>query len=171
MRVVLVVESMFGATMRLAQLVAVGCASLDARCDVIEAGCAVGRVPPDRDLLVLACPTHMRHAPTSRTREMAAADGIVLSMTGVTDWLATAGLRRDEAIAVFDTRVDAPFAGSGAKELARQVRRAGGELLVPPASFVVVGRHGGPAPGEEDRAYAWGRELVRAVSTVGAEKK
>ena len=171
MRVVLVVESMFGSTMRLAQHVAVGCASMDARCDVIEAGCAVGRVPPDRDLLVLACPTHLRHAPTARTRVAAAADdGTVLSFTGVTDWLATAGLRRDEPVAVFDTRVDAPFSGSAAKDLARRVRRAGGGLVVPPASFVVVGPHGGPAPGEEDRAYAWGRELVRAVGTAAAEK-
>jgi flavorubredoxin len=163
-RVVLVVESMFGSTLRLAQLVAVGCASLDARCDVIEAGCAFGRVPPDRDLLVLASPTHLRHAPTERSRATAAAEAPVLSRAGVTDWLATAGLRRHEPVAVFDTRVDARWAGSAARVVARQARRAGGELLVPPASFVVVGRRGGPAPGEEDRAYAWGRELVRAVA-------
>ncbi|GIG23260.1 flavodoxin [Cellulomonas chitinilytica] len=169
---VLVVESMFGSTLRLAQHVAVGCASMDARCDVIEAGCAVGRVPPDRDLLVLACPTHLRRAPTQRSRAAAATDGPVLSHAGVTDWLATAGLRRGEPVAVFDTRVDARFAGSAAKELARQVRRAGGALVVPPTSFVVVGRHGGPAAGEDDRAYAWGRDLVRtaAAPDPGAEK-
>ena len=65
------------------------------------------------------------------------------------------------SIACFDTRIHMPWPmnGSAAKEMARQLRRKGGNLLVPPESFFVQSVKGSQGAvlmaGEEERAVQW----------------
>lgn len=71
------------------------------------------------------------------------------------------------SIACFDTRIHMPWPmnGSAAKDMARQLRRQGGHLLVPPESFFVQRVKGTQGAvllaGEEERAVQWALSVVQ----------
>ena len=74
------------------------------------------------------------------------------------------GIVRVSAIvhtAAFDTKVRKPrLPGSAAHAAARRLRKKGGRMSVPPETFFYVLDYEGPlAPGELDRARAWGARL------------
>ena len=58
------------------------------------------------------------------------------------------------AIACFDTRVRGPF-GSAAKTMAKKLQTMGVSLLLPPESFFVKGMQGPMRNGELERAATW----------------
>ncbi len=99
------------------------------------------------DLLVAGCPTQ-RRKPTPA----------IVAFLGVTPAAALEGL----AVAAFDTRYHRPqpLTGSAAKAIAKRLRKAGAELLLPPESFFVMGREGPLEEGELGRTADWARELV-----------
>jgi flavodoxin len=70
------------------------------------------------------------------------------------------------AAAAFDTRYHRArwLTGSAAGRIARHLRRAGANLVVPPESFFVVGGEGPLEDGEIERARSWAGALRDVVA-------
>lgn len=168
MRALVVYESMYGNTHRIAEAIARGLRSAYAVQVVSVAGARfehVGRY----DLIVAGGPTHAHGMSRSDTREAAIsaprvkadqlqvepdAGGLSLRV-----WLDTLGLRSGHA-AAFDTRLQgyAVVTGRASKGIAAMLRQHGFQLVVEPISFL-VDRHDHLLPGEEERAERWGATL------------
>jgi flavodoxin len=171
MRSLVIYESMYGNTHRIAELIGEG---------LNEAGPATV-VPIDEatlemveaaDLVVVGGPTHVHgmSRPSTRTAAAeAASDDPNLSMDaaatggGVREWLERLGDTGGRA-AAFDTRVDiAPLlSGRASKGIAKHLRHHGFEVVLPPESFLVT-KDTHLESGEEDHAREWGRQLTAAV--------
>ncbi|MEU5868248.1 MULTISPECIES: flavodoxin domain-containing protein [unclassified Nonomuraea] len=167
MKALVVYESMYGNTERIAQAVAEGLATR-MRAEVAEVGSAPGHVGGEVALLVVGGPTHAFSMSRASTRDSAAqqAGGPLVSRgRGVREWLATlstssAGL----CSAAFDTRVARPrLPGSAGRAVAKRLRRLGVRLVVPPRGFYVAGTQGPLVPGELERARQWGESLAASV--------
>ncbi|WP_370962546.1 flavodoxin family protein [Amycolatopsis sp. cg9] len=164
MRILVVFESMFGATEQIARAVGKGLAA-----EVVN----VDDAPADVtgvDLLVVGGPTHVHGMSRAATRKSAADQGEepTRSKTGVREWLGALGpVPPGLPVAAFDTRIDKSRLLTGAASLgiAKRLRRLGCRLAVPAESFFVGTDPGGtgPAPGEPDRAEAWGAALGAAA--------
>jgi Flavodoxin domain len=168
MRALVVYESMYGNTHRIADAIARGLRSAYAVQVVSVAGARfehVGRY----DLIVAGGPTHAHGMSRPDTREAAIsapqvkagqlnvepdAGGLSLRV-----WLDTLGLRSGHA-AAFDTRLQgyAVVTGRASKGIAAMLRQHGFQLVVEPISFL-VDRHDHLLPGEEERAERWGATL------------
>jgi flavodoxin len=138
MNAVVVYDSLFGNTERIAQAIA----------DTLRAFGQVQavRVEPAQpvelqglDMLIMGCPTQGFKA----TPAMQSFLEKVLSAS-------LSGL----AVACFDTRVRGPF-GSAARVMARKLQMMGVSLLLPPESFFVKGMQGPLRSGEVERAARW----------------
>jgi hypothetical protein len=166
MRSLVVYESWFGNTRRLAERIA---AALGEEGDV-EVVSVDDPLPPldDLDLVVLGAPTHVHGLSSVRSRRAAieqhgGAGEIGIGARGWIDRLPAGGGPR---MAVFDTRAHKPelLVGSAAHGMARRLRRRGYQLVVEPESFFVEGTEG---PLEEDalaRAWWWGNTVAPEVS-------
>jgi len=158
MHVLVVYDSKFGNTARIAEAITRGAASAGSArlADTVAAGSLADRP----DLVVIGGPTQRRGAsPALR----AFVDALPATLSGL-------------PTAVFDTRYRGArlVMGSASGEAAKHLTRAGSRLVVPPESFY-VGRSG-PAElqvleeGELERAEAWGRAICvaagRAVEAV-----
>jgi Flavodoxin domain len=164
MRALVVFESMFGNTERIARAVAEGLAENGADVEVqpvATAGPVVGY-----DLVVLGAPTHAFSLSRASTRADAVRQGADPSRagtSGVREWL-------DELpesgpsprFAVFDSRADKArhLPGSAARRTARTLRSAHHPVAGRPTSFYVHDVAGPLLDGEEDRARAWARALA-----------
>lgn len=62
--------------------------------------------------------------------------------------------------ACFDTRIKARFSGDAAHKMAKALKKAGADLIVEPEAFIVIGKEGPLAEGEEERARKWA-DLIR----------
>ncbi|MEU1722991.1 flavodoxin family protein [Actinomadura sp. ATCC 39365] len=164
MKALVVYESMYGNTERIAQAVAEGLATR-MRATVAEVGSAPAHVGDEVTLLVVGGPTHAFSMSRASTRDSAAqqaAGPLVSRGRGVREWLASlstssAGL----CSAAFDTRVAKPrLPGSAGRAVAKRLRRLGVRLAVPPCSFYVTGTQGPLVPGELERARQWGESLA-----------
>lgn len=69
------------------------------------------------------------------------------------------------AVACFDTRVRGPF-GSAAKTMAKKLQKMGVSLLLPPESFFVEGTKGPMRSGEVERAASWAKTLFNKVEAA-----
>lgn len=170
MRALLVYESMFGNTERLAEAVARG---LGLRLEVSTANLAhdVAPDPAGFDLLVIGAPTHALSLPVPDTRRQAAAqvDTEIEADRGVREFLATLPGGADRPVATFDSRHRRMryLPGSAARAAARMLDKAGWRTLVPPQNFYVGGMTGPLLPGELDRAEDWGEQLGRLAVLTG----
>ena len=102
------------------------------------------------DLLIVGCPTQaFRATPTMQSflENVSRA-----SLSGM-------------AVACFDTRVRGPF-GSAAKTMAKKLQKMGVSLLLPPESFFVEGTKGPMKSGEVERATSWARMLFNKVEAA-----
>ncbi|MFC5238281.1 flavodoxin [Pseudonocardia zijingensis] len=171
MRALVVVESVFGNTRRIADEVARGLADGLGEtgqvrvADVSEAGQPVDRV----DLLVVGGPTHAFAMTRMSTRRSAAEQsGAQPAEIGLREWLATTAKAQAGArAAAFDTRMDRPrLPGSAAAGAARRLRRLGYDLVARPETFRVIGTQGPLRDGELDRARAWGFDVARAATSA-----
>jgi flavodoxin len=163
MRSLVVYESWFGNTERIARIVA---DALAAEGDV-ELISVDDELPPldEFDLLVVGAPTHVRGLSSRMSRKGAleqqgreAGDVGV----GVREWLAELPLDGQLPVAVFDTRAHKAelLVGSAAHGIARRLRRRGYRLVAETESFFVEGTPGPLEDGELERAEEWGRELA-----------
>ena len=173
MKAVIIYESMFGATRRIAESVAAGLRETTA-VQVVRADQADGRLLEGADLVVVGGPTHAWSMPRPNTRKGAPGyadkpgSGLVLEpgadkAPGVREWLE--GLQTiGTPAAAFDTKIKAPalLTGRASAAIARRLHRKGAAIVVPPQSFL-VDRGSHLLPGEEQRARSWGAQLGAAI--------
>ena len=165
MRSLVVYESWFGNTQRIAEEIA----------DALEKEGEVELVSVDDprpslegvDLLVVGAPTHVHGLSSKRSREGALDQGghgeVGIGVRGFIDCLPNGA--RGPRVAAFDTRADKPIwlVGSAARGIGRRLREHGYALTTEPKSFFVRGTPGPLEEGELERAAEWGRALADAV--------
>ena len=143
MKALVVYDSQYGNTERIAQAIGEAIGSQVAR---------VGDVSPteleELDLLIVGSPTHGGwYTP------------------GVKDLLEALPLLEGLKVAAFDTRTASlwnrllPF-GYAAPRIARKMEGSGGNLQAPPEGFVVLGTEGPLKDGELELAAGWARGLA-----------
>jgi flavodoxin len=163
MRTLVVYESMFGNTERIARAIAGG---LERHADVEIHD--VREVPADAvreaDLIVAGGPTHAFSMSRPSTRADATKQGAPQrdAAVGLREWLA--GLRTSQhsaLVATFDTRVDKVrhLPGSAAKSAWKTARHLGFRMAAKPHSFYVSDTPGPLLTGEVERAESWGEAL------------
>jgi hypothetical protein len=168
MRALVIYESMFGNTQRIAEAIADGMVG-HARVVVHEVSEVSATQHPEFDLLVIGGPTHAWSMSRPRTREGARQQGAkqpVSAGIGIREWLGELpAARNDVVVATFDTRLNKPRAltGSAARAAAKRLRRLG-YRVIDRESFVVTGSPGPLGPDELERARQWGVRLTRTAA-------
>ena len=171
MRTLVVYESMYGNTHRIADAIADGLRPHgQVRC------LPVGHTVPDdvawADLVIVGGPTHAREMSTPASRASAVEgaakpDGwseIELDPDargiGVREWLAAVDGGGKPA-AAFDTRANAPafLVGRASRGIATGLRSHGFTLVAEPQSFT-IDTHQRLRPGETERAAGWGADVA-----------
>jgi hypothetical protein len=170
--VVVVYESMFGGTRKVAEAVADGL-SRSARCTLVEVSDAPTVVGDDVDLLVIGAPTHAFGLSTPDTRREAQGETespVISRELGVREWLAAlVVLSPRTSTAAFDTHVKQRWVpGSAAHRIARHLADKGLSSAARPVSFRVDGITGPLVDGELDRAREWGGSLGEQLSDQAA---
>jgi hypothetical protein len=175
MNAIVVYESMYGNTRRVAEAMA---DRLGAQA-VAVADASADRIA-DADLVVIGAPTHIwgmsRRSTRKAAADAAAKPGSALMLepgatgAGVREWLADhAGAIRTAA--TFDTRLKSPavFTGRASRGIRRALRGAKVRLVAPSQSFF-VDKQNRLRDGELDRARAWGEELTSRVPARRSER-
>ena len=166
MRSLVVYESWFGNTRRVAEQIAAALAH-EGEVDLVTVDGAVP-VLEGVDLLVVGAPTHVHGLSGKRSREAAVDQGASgVPGVGVRDWIeALPNGARGPRAAAFDTRANKPvlLVGSAARGIARRLRRHGYALAAEPQSFFVEGTPGPLEEGELERAAGWAKGLANEVS-------
>ena len=165
MKVLLMYESMFGNSERVAHAVAEG---LREGAEVLVRDVTTahpGDVPGDVDLLVVGGPTHAlsMSRPTTREEAIRQGAGQGLASRGLREWLeGVSGDLHGLPFAAFDTRVSRVrrLPGSAARSATRMLRRQRGRMLATPESFYVDDVAGPLGQDEVARARDWGRRLA-----------
>ncbi|HLH82018.1 MAG TPA: flavodoxin domain-containing protein [Trebonia sp.] len=177
MRAVVVYESMYGNTHRVADAIGAGLGTaFDV--SVVPVSRAGPAVLAGADLVVAGGPTHMHGMTRAATRkaavEAAGKPGSRLELDpdapgpGLREWLGSLG-RYPVRAAAFDTRMPGPAAltGRAATGIARLLRARGLAVAVKPESFVVT-RENRLEPHETARAREWGAALAAAIAPAQA---
>ena len=161
-------ESMFGNTERVATAVADGLRSEGFDVDLRNVVSAPERLHVGYDLLVLGAPTHAFSLSREKTRADAARQGAPSDRTriGMREWLL--GLTWDGAppvVAVFDTRAAKVrrLRWAASRTMTALLRRRGLQLHGSPEAFLVADIQGPLEPDEQTRASAWGRTIAATV--------
>jgi hypothetical protein len=161
MSTMVVYESLWGNTEKVAQAIAEG---IGPGTTVVDVGEAPAAVPDDVGLLVVGGPTHAFSMSRPSTRESAADHGADAGHEdeGIREWLTEVKVPDGVDVATFDTRVTKTrrMPGSAAKAAARLVRHRHLGHLVDIESFFVEDSAGPLEPGEVLRARGWGRRLA-----------
>ena len=173
MKAVVIYESMYGNTHKVANAIAEGL-RWHGEAVVVPFGDADASLLSDADLVVVGGPTHahgMSHAATRKGAvEAAEKPGSELELDagadtqrGLREWIASLDQVPTNA-ATFDTRLDYSIAltGRASKGIARKLRRHGATLIAEPKSFFVT-KDNQLAPNEEGRALLWGDHLARSL--------
>jgi Flavodoxin len=176
MLTVIVYESLFGNTHKIAEAIAEGIRTRQpdavvACVPVTEATAALIR---GADLLIVGGPTHMRGMSSGMTRKMGvegeqkkAPDLHVepgFDGPGLRDWFH--GLARPAGsarAAAFDTRAGIRMAGGAAPGIARRLRHHGYRVLAT-EGYIIDDTQGPLHAGELDRARDWGASLSRQLA-------
>ncbi|GID93887.1 flavodoxin [Amorphoplanes digitatis] len=157
MNVLVVTETCFGNTARVADAIVAGLRSHGAVVTVADAASApaVDHV----DLLLVGAPTHSMGLPGPGTRRQAEAKGGNPPAIGVAEWLNALPGKQTCRGAAFDTVTGRGFfSGSAAKGIEKRLRRHGVDVVAR-ESFLVNAMEGPPADGELARAERWGASL------------
>ncbi len=165
---VVLYESMFGNTEKVARAVAAGVEMGGIDTTLVEVNDAHIGLMPDVDLLVLGAPTHAFSLSRARTRADAVQRGASPERAtyGLREWLGSLPARPGPhglpELATFDTRIPqthrVPL--GAATRAARLGRRLGLHRLVHPESFQVRDMEGPVLPEELERAVGWGRVVA-----------
>jgi len=175
MRTVIVYESLFGNTHKIAEAIAEGIRTQQPDTEVACVPVAEGTAPLIRkaDLLIVGGPTHMRGMSSGMTRKMGmegeqkkTPDLHVepgFNGPGLRDWFH--GLDKpagSASSAAFDTRAGVRMAGGAAPGIARRLRRHGYRILAT-EGYIIDDTQGPLRAGELDRARDWGASLSRQL--------
>lgn len=171
MTVVVVYESMYGNTRRIAEAIGEGLAEAGATAEVVSVEVARERRIGPEDVLVVGAPTHVHGLSRASTREAAVHDapthGLELDPSAagesVRAWLATLGGEGGRA-AAFDTRAKGPalLTGRASQVIAKALRHHGFALVAAPESFLVSSANQ-LLPDEQARARQWGTDLAATI--------
>jgi hypothetical protein len=170
LRALVVYESMFGNTEKVAAAVLHGLQHEGVDTGLVEAGSAPATLPDDLDLLVVGGPTHGFSMSRTSTRADAVRQGAPSERagTGIREWLES--VRLDAAlrpvVATFDTRVTKVrwIPKAAGPSAARVARRRGLEVVAKPVGFLVDDVRGPLLEHELEHAVAWGRRLATELS-------
>lgn len=161
MKALIIYDSMFGNTERVAQAMAT---ALTDQSEVVAR--RVGDVNPaeftDLDLLIVGSPTQ-GFQPTPAIKKL----------------LESLPAQRLQGVkvAAFDTRIAIEevgsllltmlvnFFGYAAKPIAKRLQKKAGALIAAPEGFIVNGKEGPLKEGELERAAQWARQLTTAIRT------
>lgn len=161
-------ESMFGNTERIAEAVVRGLRKNGFEAHAVPSGSLAATGPIRVDLLVLGAPTHAFSLSRPQTRADAVRQGAPAhrAEAGLRDWIALATPQKvgTDRVVVFDTRVARVRrlrVGAGTVA-ARLLRRRGFHLLRKPVAFLVEDTPGPLCAGEEARAERWGQMMAAA---------
>jgi hypothetical protein len=170
MNTLVVYESMFGNTRRLAASIARELEGTGSTASLVHASEAPKELA-GYDLVVIGAPTHAHSLPqpSSRTEAAAWADDPARKLTleqkagstGVREWLEEIGQKDTRTrFAAFSTRVDMPriFSGDAAASIRKRLRHRGMDIETH-IDFLVDSRNL-LVPGEEQRAQTWASGLV-----------
>ncbi len=179
MQAVIVYESLYGNTRRIAEAVADGVheAAPDADVRCLEVSAASQDVTRSADLLVVGGPTHMHGLSSGLSRKLATSSTArkdkepdspsatrpkpEAPVTGLRNWFHSLPDADSGAhAAAFDTRGEAKGSGGAAGGIARRLEHHHFDLVADPEGFVVQGAEGPLRDGELDRAREWGKQLV-----------
>ena len=161
MSVLIVVESQFGNTIRIARSVATGLADAGTAVSVLRCSEASATIPDDVTLLLLGAPTHNLHLSNASSRKQALAKGASQGEDlGLAEWIGRVEPRSDLRVVTFDTAMAGRFSGSAAKAAVKLLRRRGFRHSEQGQSFIVDDASGPPHEGEEERARSWAAGLV-----------
>jgi len=167
MKALVVYESMFGNTEKVARAIADG---LGEQLDVTLADVRTMPRAFGMDLLVIGGPTHAFGMSRPSTREQAAQQGDVRPGSGdvgVREYLDCAPLLTGMSAAAFDTKMDKPLLpGAAARRIQRRLRRLGCHIVLPAQSFLVRGTTGPLEVHEEKNAHEWGTILAATVTAA-----
>lgn len=163
-RALVVFESMFGNTQKIAEAVTEGL-SVHMPTDILEVGTVPGLLGDDVELLVVGGPTHAFGLSRPGTREDAtrqAGGHVVSGGVGLREWLPTLEpTTKNVGVATFDTRIAKPrLPGSAARAAEKRLRKLGFRIAARSESFYVTGTAGPLVHGETERARAWGEKLA-----------
>jgi Flavodoxin domain len=172
MRAIVVYESIYGNTRKIAEAIAEGLGGADVK-SVPDAAAH----PEPADLLVVGGPTHMHGLATTRSREVAIhgarEDGLshvepsAGEEPGLRAWLRDLEHVDHLRAAAFDTRLDkAPWVtGVAARGIGRRLHHHGYDVISS-ESFLVEDSEGPLEEGELGRARAWGEQLAALFSSA-----
>jgi hypothetical protein len=178
MKALVIYESMYGNTRRVAEAIAEGLReSVDA--ELMPVGDVRDVHVAASDLVVVGGPTHAWGMTRRRTREASAqppkkgeAPTVHPSVlpTGIREWLRHVSAPADRRAAAFDTRLAKPawLTGSAMKGIDRGLLAAGFAIFSRPQSFTVTGSVGPMSDGEIERARQWGQGMGRRLMELGA---
>ncbi|MEV4481470.1 flavodoxin family protein [Micromonospora coxensis] len=155
MHAVVVVESCFGNTSKVAEAIVEGLRSTGAEVETFAAGSAPHRL--SADLVLVGAPTHSMGLPTSATRSQAVQKGGTAVASGVREWIDHVETL-DGRVVAFATTTGGFLAGSASKAIVKALKRR----RIPAergTDFTVKGTPGPVADGELDRAREWARTL------------
>ena len=173
MNALIVYESMFGNTRKLAEAIADALQTTGVDTTIMPAHTAPSDLS-DYRLVVVGAPTHAHSLPRPKSRTEAvewAADPTkkltlepTAGSTGVREWLEGVMLVGDPRFAVFSTRADIPriFAGDACAAIAKGLRRRLAD--VDARADFLVGLDNHLVDGEEDRAREWAASLIPVPS-------
>jgi hypothetical protein len=182
MRAVVLYESLFGNTRRIAHAVAEGVATAwpDATVDCFCVD-ATDQDFSDADLLIVGAPTHfwgltsrisraLEHEYELRIRRADDEQGDEIRRRSVDTHgararLATIAPGRGTAAAAFDTRMDRTIGGGAAPGIARRLGRRGYRLVAEPKAFIVAGIAGPLPAGQLQRANQWAQQIARSLGS------
>lgn len=176
MRALVVVESMFGNTLEVADAIADGLRDAPPRAldvEVHRVDLAPVRLADDVGLLVVGGPTHAFGMSRTSTRGSAAeqADGPTTTGLdrGMREWLDELEEPDHPLFATtFDTKVERPrVPGSAARRAEKHLRHMGFRIVHAATTFWVSGTAGPLVDGELDRARLHGLELARRATGPG----
>jgi hypothetical protein len=164
-KALVVYETVYGNTRRIARAIAVGLAG-HCTVELVAAADARADIPDDVDLVVVGGPTHAFSMSRPATREEASqrAGGHVSVRRGIREWLESLpeGDHR-QRFAGFDTRMDMPLLTGAASRSATRMAKHHGFAVLKPESFVVETFEGPLQRGEVERAREWGAGLGAAL--------
>jgi flavodoxin len=168
MRALVVFESAFGNTQKIARAVAEGI-SLHVPADTVEVGGAPTDLEGEIAILVVGGPTQAFSMSRSSTRQQAAKQAgpdMVSKGIGIREWLMRVkGIPPGTPAAAFDTRFKKPkwLTGSAGKAADKRLRELGCRMAAPAQSFFVDQTAGPLLEGELARAREWGERLGAVV--------
>ena len=169
MKALVIYESMYGNTHKIANAIAEGF-RLHGEAEVVPVDDAIPTLVEHADVVVVGGPTHAHGMSHDGTRKgaIAAAEkpgaDLVLDPDadheGLREWFESCGKVFSNA-AAFDTRFDLPAAvtGRASKGIARKLRHHGAKLICEPESFFVK-KDNHLEPDQESRARDWGAQLA-----------